>query len=454
MGLEEQGLERETQARPEPSQDRPSSGAGAPRGRDQVVEALLTSARELFAERGIEGASVREVASAARVNHALVFRHFGSKQQLARAVLDRLLDELLDELRAAGLDPAALARIGESVAGRAHLWKLLTRAVLDGEVDFLADRRFPELEGALAAVARAQQAGRLRADVESRLLLSIVLAGAVGWVLLDPILVETVGSPGDTPRRRRELARAAFGELLGTLPPGGAALSPAEARRAAVARGAPIASGRRGPLSPRGGTMAPPRGRGQVVRALTDAAMELFAQRGPAAVSVREVAGRAGVNHALVFRHFGSKDGLVQAVWERVVEDLAGRVVAAPDLQGLTALGEALAESETIWKLLARAILDGQSGTIAGYRYPFLDAMVGAAARGQEAGVLAAGVHPRLLVAMVIAMGFGWLIFHPVLLPLLGMPPREERELRAELRAAVVTLLGWRGEGAPSPGAP
>jgi AcrR family transcriptional regulator len=174
--------------------------------------------------------------------------------------------------------------------------------------------------------------------------------------------------------------------------------------------------------------------------------MEPFAQRGPAAVSVREVAARAGVNHALVFRHFGSKDGLVQAVWERVVQDLAGRVVAAPDQRGLVVLAEALAESETIWKLLARAVLDGQAATIAAYRYPFVDTLVWAAARGQEAGLLTATAHPRLLVAMVVALGFGWLIYHPVLLPLLGIPMRDVRERREELRDAVMTLLGWRGE--------
>lgn len=446
---EEQGLEPEAEQRPDRPPSEEGEAPGAPRGRQAVVEALLASARELFAERGIDGASVRQVASAARVNHALVFRHFGSKQQLVRAVLERLLDDLLGELRASGLDPSALAGIGEGVAGRAQLWKLLTRAVLDGEVEFLSGRTFPELEGALATVTRAQAEGRARSDVEPRLLLSIVLAGALGWELLDAILVDTVGTPGATPRRRRELARAAFGELLGTLPPGRATLSPEESARAAVPRQAPVAARRGAPLSPRGGETDPPPRRGQVAQALIDAAMEPFAERGPAAVSVREVAARAGVNHALVFRHFGSKDGLVQAVWERVVEDLAGRVVIAPDEQGLTALGEALAESETVWKLLARAILDGQSATIASYRYPFVDTLVWATARGQEAGLLAGGLHPRLLLAMVIAMGFGWLIFHPVLLPLLGIPMRDARARRDELRGAVATLLGWRGDAAP-----
>ena len=62
--------------------------------------------------------------------------------------------------------------------------------------------------------------------------------------------------------------------------------------------------------------------------AVLDAASELFAQQGPAATSIREVAGRSGVNHGLVYRHFGTKEELVAAVLDhvsdRVNEAIAG----------------------------------------------------------------------------------------------------------------------------------
>jgi AcrR family transcriptional regulator len=38
--------------------------------------------------------------------------------------------------------------------------------------------------------------------------------------------------------------------------------------------------------------------------------LRLFADRGPDAVTVREIAANAGVSAALVLHHFGSKDGL------------------------------------------------------------------------------------------------------------------------------------------------
>lgn len=44
--------------------------------------------------------------------------------------------------------------------------------------------------------------------------------------------------------------------------------------------------------------------------AIRDAAVRLFAERGYAGTSVRDIAGDAGVDPALVIRHFGSKEGL------------------------------------------------------------------------------------------------------------------------------------------------
>jgi AcrR family transcriptional regulator len=43
---------------------------------------------------------------------------------------------------------------------------------------------------------------------------------------------------------------------------------------------------------------------------IRNAALRLFAERGPDAVTVREIATQAGVSPALVLHHFGSKDGL------------------------------------------------------------------------------------------------------------------------------------------------
>ena len=53
---------------------------------------------------------------------------------------------------------------------------------------------------------------------------------------------------------------------------------------------------------------------GDLPRTLTAAAVELIDEVGPAALSLREVARRAGVSHAAPAHHFGDKAGLLSAV--------------------------------------------------------------------------------------------------------------------------------------------
>jgi len=70
---------------------------------------------------------------------------------------------------------------------------------------------------------------------------------------------------------------------------------------------------------PRRTTRAPaakPYHHGDLRRVLVDAAMQLVGEGGPEAVSVREAARRAGVSPGAPFRHFPSRDALMQAVAE------------------------------------------------------------------------------------------------------------------------------------------
>ena len=48
-----------------------------------------------------------------------------------------------------------------------------------------------------------------------------------------------------------------------------------------------------------------------MVAAVLESAADLFAERGPAATSIRDIASRSKVNHGLIHRHFGNKDRLV-----------------------------------------------------------------------------------------------------------------------------------------------
>ena len=74
-----------------------------------------------------------------------------------------------------------------------------------------------------------------------------------------------------------------------------------------------------------------PLGRTEVVAAVLETAADLFAERGPAATSIRDIAARSRVNHGLIHRHFGSKDALVGAVLDHLGQHLAGLLDAKAD---------------------------------------------------------------------------------------------------------------------------
>ncbi len=68
--------------------------------------------------------------------------------------------------------------------------------------------------------------------------------------------------------------------------------------------------------------------RGQARELLLEAALALFAERGYDRTTTRDVAERAGVDAALIKRHFGSKDGLYLAALQAETGD-----AAPPDLR-------------------------------------------------------------------------------------------------------------------------
>jgi AcrR family transcriptional regulator len=66
---------------------------------------LLESALEVFSRRGFEGATTKEIAAAANVTEAVIFRHFPNKQSLYEAVLQHRVQcaptqQWLDEAKA------------------------------------------------------------------------------------------------------------------------------------------------------------------------------------------------------------------------------------------------------------------------------------------------------------------------------------------------------------------
>jgi TetR/AcrR family transcriptional regulator, repressor for neighboring sulfatase len=198
----------------------------------------------------------------------------------------------------------------------------------------------------------------------------------------------------------------------------------------------------------------PPQGRDAVRRALLDAAAELFAEHGPARVSVRDVAQAARVNHGLIHRHFGSKDALLQATVDdlaaRILEDVGDLATRDGDLHGsdlferLQSVFAAASEHPLYFRLLARALLDGYAPEDLQSAFPLVEQLVTLVKAAQSQRLVPAGVEPRMAVALMVASGLGWLLFQPYVLSATGqgrLSPRAGRERFDQAARALVAQI-------------
>ncbi len=69
--------------------------------RPHTVQRILRAAEENFAERGLAGARIGAIARAARVNKALLYYYFSSKEELHRFTLSTLFRQLREQTSAA-----------------------------------------------------------------------------------------------------------------------------------------------------------------------------------------------------------------------------------------------------------------------------------------------------------------------------------------------------------------
>ncbi len=71
--------------------------------------ALITAAKDAFAERGFAATSMDDVAQAAGVSRLIVYRHFDSKEALYDVVVAEVAAMLVDALHASEDDPGSAA---------------------------------------------------------------------------------------------------------------------------------------------------------------------------------------------------------------------------------------------------------------------------------------------------------------------------------------------------------
>lgn len=137
--------------------------------------------------------------------------------------------------------------------------------------------------------------------------------------------------------------------------------------------------------------------------------MRLFADRGAAAVTVREIAAAAGVSPGLVIHHYGSKEGLKNAVDRRAVaffEEMLAELAQVGEEGGSASLVELFAtrlEDEPVMlEYVRRLLLDGGEAADALFAKLF-DATAAGMASLVDSGVVRPAQHERIRTAFLLS---------------------------------------------------
>jgi TetR/AcrR family transcriptional regulator len=152
---------------------------------------ILDAAAALFAERGYDGVSMRDIAAASGSSQPLLHFHFGSKRDLYDAVRERMQEQYTESLDG-GLDedsPDEEFFVGPLVSRMRHTFanperaRLMVWELLE-EVD-----REPRSLGQLRKqvskrIEKAREAGVLHSDVRVPMLTAILAGAVLLWPLL------------------------------------------------------------------------------------------------------------------------------------------------------------------------------------------------------------------------------------------------------------------------------
>ena len=154
----------------------PSSPSGSRLPAIDRRKQLLETALDIFSRKGFEGATTKEIAAAAGVTEAIIFRHFPSKQALYQAVLEYRhkseemrewlaeTQQCMDRNDDEGLMRAIATKIVQTHRRDPRLQRVLLFAALESNEAGLAYHRqlsIPVFELLCQYVARRQREGAL-----------------------------------------------------------------------------------------------------------------------------------------------------------------------------------------------------------------------------------------------------------------------------------------------------
>lgn len=154
-------------------------------GRDETVRKLVAAATSLFAARGPDGVSLREVAAAAGVNYGLIHQYVGTKDDLLELALRHVSESNADLFAGDSLDDL-VQRLVRRPDERTDYVRMLCWTVLQG-------RDPGKLLGRSPALAQLEALFGDDHGTDRRVAIVAAIALGFGWQLIGEMLASGAG---------------------------------------------------------------------------------------------------------------------------------------------------------------------------------------------------------------------------------------------------------------------
>ena len=184
-------------------------------------QSILAAALTVLAKEGYAGMTTARLAQKVGISEPILYRHFSSKRDILRAVLDEVIARMLAaffELTKAETDPVAgLRRICHAypeLARRFHReFSVINQALVaanDPATQKILARHYDAYHGFLQMlIERGQQAGSLRRDIPATVGAWHIIHSALGFLMIQP-----VRKSADSAREFERLAEVALTGLI------------------------------------------------------------------------------------------------------------------------------------------------------------------------------------------------------------------------------------------------
>lgn len=181
--------------------------------RDQILDA----SEVLFARQGFSGTTIKEIASRAGVNSALLYYYFADKESLYKAMITRVIEGLVASI-ASRVDGATDPEEGirqftagqaEAILARPLIPRLILRELLDHDARHAHEALSTAVGRGLMPLVRlieaGQRGGRFRPDVDPRFGAISIVGQLMYFFVARPAVAVllgagTAGIPGETVR--------------------------------------------------------------------------------------------------------------------------------------------------------------------------------------------------------------------------------------------------------------